>query len=226
MTKKFIVRAVSRHCVLRVDLASKTRELGSIVVGGSGASKSPFSLVSRRSLATKNMATLKQTKKRASKMSKRTTELRDQLWPSFDQSKLWNRTTAKGFTTIPRAMPHLLEILDDLAGKGKPVSKVYLSLWCRVFDESFVEIKSYADLAYEGGFNGQRAVTMWRQRMKSLVDLGFILAEPGPGGEFDYVLLLNPFHVVKDYYEKKSIQKHKYTALFSRALDVGATDLQ
>lgn len=172
------------------------------------------------------MITKKQTKKRASKMSKRTLELREQLWPKLDESNLWNRNTAKGFTTLPRTMPHILEIMDDLAGKGTPVSKVYLTLWCRVFDEALIDIKSYNVLAFEAGFNGQRAVTMWKQRMISLVELGFILAEEGPGGKFDYILLLNPYPIIKARYEAGDIQKHKYITLFNRAQEIGAVDLK
>ncbi len=172
------------------------------------------------------MINKKQTIKRASKMSKRTLKLRHQLWPKIDESTLWNRTTAKGFTTIPRTLPHILEIMDDLAGKGTPVSKVYLSLWCRVFDEALIDIKNYKDLAFEAGFNGQRAITMWKQRMASLVDLGFVLAEEGTGGKFDYILLLNPYIIIKERYNNDEIQKYKYISLFNRAQEIGATDLQ
>jgi len=172
------------------------------------------------------MITKKQTKKRASKMSRRTLELREQLWPKLDKDILWDRNTAKGFSTLPRTMPHILEILDDLAGKGTPVSKVYLSLWCRVFDEALLDIKSYKDLAFEAGFNGQRAVTMWKQRMALLVELGFILAEKGAGGKYDYILLLNPYPIIKKCYEAGNVQKYKYIILFNRAQEIGATDLQ
>jgi len=159
-------------------------------------------------------------------MTKRTLELRAQLWPELDGSLLWDRTTAKGFTTIPRTMPHILDIMDDLAGKGTPVSKVYLSLWCRVFDEGMLEIKSYEDLAFEAGFSGQRAVTTWKQRMALLVDLGFVRAETGARGEYDYLLLLNPYPIIKTLYETNKIQKQKYITLYSRAQEVGASDLQ
>lgn len=172
------------------------------------------------------MITKKQTEKRASKMSKRTLDLREQLWPKLDKTTLWNRKTAKGFTTLPRTMPHILEIMDDLAGKGTPVSKVYLSLWCRVFDEALLDIKNYKDLAFEAGFNGQRAVTMWKQRMASLVELGFILSEAGSGGKYDYILLLNPYPIIKKHYDTKDVQKYKYIILYNRAQEIGAIDLK
>lgn len=169
--------------------------------------------------------TIKQSKKRASKMSTRTLKLRDQLWPDLNATSLWDRTTAKGFTTLPRTMPHIFEILDGLGGKGTPLSRVYFSLWCRVFDEALIEIKSYADLAYEAGFSGQRAVTSWKQRMATLVELGFILAEEGTGGKYDHILLLNPYYIIKRHYEAGGVSKPMYIALFARAQEIGATDL-
>lgn len=158
-------------------------------------------------------------------MSIRTLKLRKQLWPNLDESSLWIRTIAKGFTTLPRTLPHMLEIMDDLSGKGTPVSKVYLSLWCRVFDESLIEIKSYTHMAYEAGFSGQRAVTMWKSRMALLVESGFILAEEGAGGKYDYILLLNPYPIIKQRYEAGDILKLKYIALFNRAQEIGAAEL-
>jgi len=116
--------------------------------------------------------------------------------------------------------------MDDLAGKGTPVSKVYLSLWCRVFDEGMLEIKSYEDLASEAGFSGQRAVTTWKQRMALLVELGFVRAETGARGEYDYLLLLNPYPIIKTLYETNKIQKQKFITLYSRAQEIGALDLQ
>lgn len=172
------------------------------------------------------MATIRQAKTRAAKIKRRTLRLRAELWPKLDDELLWNRTTAKGFTTIPRAMPHILDIMDDVAGKGTPVSKVYLSLWCRVFDEGMLEVKNYGDLAFEAGFSGQRAVTTWKQRMASLVKLGFVFAEKGSHGEYDYLLLLNPYLVIKMLYEDNKVQKNKYITLISRMQEIGATDLQ
>lgn len=171
------------------------------------------------------MPTKIQTKKRASKMSKRTLELRGQLWPDLDESLLWDRTRAKGFTTIPRTMPFILDIMDDLAGKGTPVSKAYLGLWCRIFDEGMLELKDYHDLASESGFTGQRAVHTWKQRMSILVELGFIKAESGQKGDYDYILLLNPYNVIKSHYDSGNVSKPKYIAFFSRAQAIGASDL-
>lgn len=116
--------------------------------------------------------------------------------------------------------------MDDLADKGKPVFNTYLALWCRVFDESFIEIKSSIQLATESGFASQRAVTTWNGRMSKLAELGFIEVESGPLGEFQYVLIYNPYILIKEYYDKGEVQKGKYLALFTRSQEVGAKDLE
>lgn len=143
-------------------------------------------------------------------MKERRLELREALWPGLDESLLWDRKKYKGFTTIPRTLPYILDLLDNLSGSGMPLFKTYLSLWCRSFDEGIIEIKSYADLAYESGFSGPRAVSMWKKRMEQLVSLGFVLAEKGNTGEFDYVLLLNPYPLIKQYHKDGKVQKQKY----------------
>ena len=95
---------------------------------------------------------VKQKQTRARKMFLRNIRLRDELWPHIASGSLWDRKESDGFTTMPRPMPHILRIMDYLADKGKPVSEVYLSLWCRVFDGSFMAIQNERDMAFEAGF--------------------------------------------------------------------------
>ncbi|AEF05812.1 hypothetical protein [Alteromonas naphthalenivorans] len=169
---------------------------------------------------------IKQKAARSTKVKKQKMALRDQVWGKVDESRLWDRTKNNGFTTLPRTFPLLAQIMDDLADKGKPVFNTYLALWCRVFDESFIEIKSSIQLATESGFASQRAVTTWNGRMSKLAELGFIEVESGPLGEFQYVLIYNPYILIKEYYDKGEVQKGKYLALFTRSQEVGAKDLE
>src|SRR5439155_1306852 len=78
------------------------------------------------------------------KIAKRQLELRNRLWPDMADAKatqewLWSRHTHDGFTTLPKCMPLIMSIMDDLA-KGQPVSSTYFELWCRTFDENFVTL--------------------------------------------------------------------------------------
>lgn len=165
---------------------------------------------------------VKQAFAKKTKMSTRTLNLRQKLWPDLDTLSLWNRKEKAGFTTMPRTMPHIFHILDDLAPKGKPISRTYLCLWCRVFDESLLEIKHENSMAFEAGFTGQRAVTTWHSRMKILVDLGFIKTKPDSTGKYQYVLILNPYIIIKNLYNSSQITEPLFIELFTRAQEVGA----
>lgn len=165
--------------------------------------------------------TKKQIKVGKGKAARRRLELRNKLWPNIDDSKLWHASKDKGFTPIPRVLPHAALIMDEMSN-GKPLSSTYSALWCRVFDESFVVVASQSQLAFEAGFSGQRSEATWRSRMKILVENGFIEAKPGPAGPFHYVLILNPIVVIEEV--KDRISSGLFNAFVERALEVGAYD--
>ena len=77
--------------------------------------------------------------KKISKAQEKAKALRDSFWPDLDESRLWNRKTSNGFTTIPRTMPLIMNIIDVLS-KNKPAGRTYFALWCRSFDQSFLVI--------------------------------------------------------------------------------------
>jgi hypothetical protein len=75
------------------------------------------------------------------KIAQRQVDLRARLWPTIADGHLWRRKFHDGYTTVPRTMPLILSIMDDLAN-GQPVGMTYLELWGRAFDESFVTLSS------------------------------------------------------------------------------------
>ena len=160
------------------------------------------------------------------KIAKRQLELRNRLWPDVTPEWLWSRHTHDGYTTLPKAMPILMSIMDDLA-KGQPASSTYLDLWCRTFDESFVVLSKPREMAFHAGFDGQRAERTWRQRLKLLEDLKFISLREGPSGPASYALIYNPYKVVKWHYDEKTpgLRQDKYHALMERAIEIGDESL-
>ncbi len=150
--------------------------------------------------------------------------LRNKLWPDLNEDRLWDRKARHGFVTLPRTMPIILNILDNLSGKGFPVSSTYLEMWCRLFDENFLTLNPQ-DMAFNSGFLGQRGLRTWKDRMKRLRDLGFILTKAGSAGEFSQALILNPYHVLKKHHEDGKIPEDYWLALVSRAHEIGASDL-
>ncbi|WP_050977765.1 hypothetical protein [Herbaspirillum lusitanum] len=157
-------------------------------------------------------------------ISSKRLQIRTRLWPEVLDSALWLRKRNVGFTTIPRTLPIINKILDRLAGKGFPVSATYLALWCRVFDEGFVEVRNQRDLAHESGFGGPRAEATWKKRMSILADIGVIEAKPGVKGDYQYILMLNPLKVIGEIFEKDP-DDYDYQSLLDRMTQVGAEDI-
>lgn len=116
----------------------------------------------------------------------------------------------------------MMNIIDILS-KNQPGGNTYFALWCRVYDESLVIIENPLLLAAESGFTGERALSTWRQRMKTLQTLGFIDCKDGVSGPFHYVLLRNPHKVAWELREK--IQEGLFRQLLDRAYDIGAKDM-
>lgn len=148
-----------------------------------------------------------------------------ELWgDELESIPIWNRHENDGYATIPRTLPHVSRILDELSGSGAPLSQVYTALWCRVSDEGFIEIRDKESLAYESGFSGQRAVTTWLGRMRKLQELGFISCRSGASGDYQYILLVHPLVVIKSIYEdEKKAKDQRYHSLAARVIEVGAS---
>jgi hypothetical protein len=163
-------------------------------------------------------------KKQVSKIQKQKAALRASLWPDLDEKRLWAYKTTGGWLNIPRAMPLLLRIMDTMS-KGKPVSQTYLDLWCRTFNDSFVIANKPTEMAFYAGFNGERAVRTWADRISILDTLGFIEILDGPSGAISYILILNPFHVLKEHHAKGSIGTKSYNALIERLIETGTDEL-
>jgi hypothetical protein len=159
---------------------------------------------------------------RQSKEREKALRLREHLFPHVDPDQLWHRRRHKGFTTVPRTLPALINIIDSLT-KNQPAGQAYLALWCRAFDESLLTLDNPLSLAAESGFTGDRALSTWRQRMRALEELGFIQSREGSAGQFHYVLLLNPHVIV--WKLQKNVTPTLFRHLYERALDIGAEDM-
>jgi hypothetical protein len=150
---------------------------------------------------------------------------REMLWPGTNPW-LWHRKANKGFATIPKTMPLILQIMDDLSN-GKPVSPTYLGLWCETWDNSMVNVSKHQDMAHAAGFTGQRAVYTWTGRIKLLQQLRFIDIKPGRSGDISHVLIWNPHYSIRWHHANKTpgLVEANFNALLERALEIGAKDM-
>lgn len=88
---------------------------------------------------------------------KKQVEIRSKLWPELDPRMLWS-IDSDGWSAVPRLMPLMMSIMDDLSGKGYPVSRTYLELWVRLREERFLTLNRPEEMAFHAGFEGQRAL--------------------------------------------------------------------
>jgi len=170
----------------------------------------------------------KQTAKRISKAKEDSIAMRKHLWPEITDEHLWilEDRKKKGFSSIPRVMPILMNMIGDaskhVSAKSVPAGRSYLVLWCRNFGEGIVRIENEMVAASEAGYTGERSISTWREHVRVLKELGFIDYRPGQAGPMQFILLLNPYQVAKALRGKKWIQEQSYTALFQRAMEIGA----
>lgn len=162
--------------------------------------------------------------KRASAVLKRQLKPRARLWPEVRSEELWHMDNS-GWAPLPRLMPLMMSIMDDLAGKGTPVSRVYLELWSRLREEAFLSLGNAQEMSFHAGFEGQRALRTWRERVNKLAELGFIELKDGPFGEQSYALFPNPYHVIKRHFLLGQVQERKWQALIVRAEEIPALDI-
>jgi hypothetical protein len=151
-------------------------------------------------------------------------EARAMLWPEVTNRMLWDRKERDGFSTVPRTMPLMMSIMDDMSGKGYPIGQTYFEMWSRLYDELFLTLNRNEEMAFHSGFEGQRAVRTWKDRVQRLSDLGFIGLQSGPNGDQSYAIFFNPYHVIKRAYIKGDVQPNKWRSLLIRANEIGASD--
>lgn len=167
--------------------------------------------------------TRKAEKSKGAAYLKRRNKIINALWgESYSSIKVWRRDQNVGYTTIPRVLPYITEIMDKLSDSGKPLSSCYWALWCRVFDEGYLEIKEEKSLALESGFSGQRATYTWKSRMKKLQEMGFISVKPGSLSDYQHIIIVNPIEVVKELYKERN-KDAIYNSFSTRLIEVGVS---
>jgi hypothetical protein len=157
--------------------------------------------------------------------SQKRERIRDSLWA--DAKKIiWSRKTEDGYCSVPRTLPLVMTLINLLSPKGSgDASRVYHELWCRAFDEGFVDIVDEEEHAYAAGYVTKgRSVRSWRERMDVLVDLGFIRIKPKGSRKHGSVLLVHPDIAVEALRSAspQRIPEAWYNAYSKRMIEIGA----
>jgi hypothetical protein len=175
-----------------------------------------------------NVPNSKQHAKQMSKQHQLIVEIRTLYWPDVKAEDLWLLHDGKrgGFAQVPRTLSIMMTIINDIIkrkeGKAMPAGKTYLVLWLHVFGEAIVRIDSEEDAAFEAGYGGERNVSTFRTHMKMLKELGFIDFREGPKGPMQYVLMLNPYKVMKKLQADGLVPLKQFVALLERASVIGS----
>ena len=160
---------------------------------------------------------------RTNPKDKRRTDLRDLLWPG-SENWIWDPEQSIGFTAVPRVLPLVTHLIKILAGGGKSgdPSSAYVDLWCRDYGQGIVTIMDEERAAYSAGYSSSRAHRTWKEHMRSLVKMGFILAKKDGNREFGQVLLLNPLRVCETLNAEGKVPEEWWTAFVNRAIEIKA----
>ncbi len=143
-------------------------------------------------------------------------QLRDQLFPG-SASEIYDRNIHDGFSTVPRTIGLILTLLEQLAAKGKNVSRVYSELWFRTTDCKLIEIEDEADIAYASGLSVRR----WKERIDILEQLGFVRVAPNGARRYGYIFLPNPHDLVVQMRRNGQISDEWWGAFTKRCSKIG-----
>ncbi|GGF35594.1 hypothetical protein GCM10011321_28340 [Youhaiella tibetensis] len=163
--------------------------------------------------------------------------LRENIFPGADK-RLWEKTRDQGFITIPKTMPYIVMMLNEMSEKGKPLGDIYQILWTYTWNNNgFIRLGNMRDLAFVAGFKGERGERTLRERLRSLEVLGFIELKPHGNNPTGFAFIPNPHPVIlalhKAHAEADSAKKAKlpplreetFMAFLVRATDIKAVDV-
>ncbi|MCW5713131.1 MAG: hypothetical protein KIT43_01265 [Bauldia sp.] len=160
---------------------------------------------------------------RVTAATRRRLNQRKLLWPELDPELVWDRSTFTGFTTVPRTLSLILRIVDGL--DAKKAGRVYFDLWCRAFDDFVIEVRDEFELAFSAGYEGQRAVRSWRERIAVLTDAGFVKTYRAPHGAPRMIVVLDPHPVVAERNRRGLVAAEDWLALQSLLVSIGSRPL-
>ena len=166
-------------------------------------------------------------------------DLRDSMWPDADE-RLWHRKAYGGFITIPKTLPLLGRLMDEMS-KNFPVSETYKALWCWTWDNNaFVRLNKMDELAFAAGFNGQRGLRTLQDRLKRLETLGFVELKAAGNNKMAFAFLPNPHVIIFKHFDAlksptastadkrlaQGLQEATFNAFLARAQELGCNDVK
>lgn len=150
-------------------------------------------------------------------------------WPVVQDAQLWLLDGERGgFAQVPRTLSLISEVVIKHAVKAKTgvssaAGSTYNVLWLHTQGEGISKIDIEADAALEAGYGGERGISTFRKHIRVLKDLGFIDFIEESRGRVKWVLMLNPYQVVKKLHAEGFVDKRHYAAVQERAHAIGSS---
>jgi len=156
---------------------------------------------------------------RKTKASKRREKIRKEFWASEDP---WTGENEKGWFRAPRTLPLLLGLIGskELSGKYDP-TRVYLELLARHIDGGVIEMSTDEDHSYSAGYQSNRSVRSWQERMKVLEKIGLIKTKQIGNQAYKYVFLVHPTSVIKRLHDENKISQRWWDTYRARQMETG-----
>lgn len=155
-------------------------------------------------------------------------EIRQLHWPTVKEEQLWLLDGQRGgFAQVPRPLSLISEVIIKRAVKMKTgvssaAGSTYNVLWLHTQGQGISKINNEADAALEAGYGGERGITTFRKHLRVLKDLGFVQYVEESRGRVKWVLMLNPYQVVKQLLADGLVDKRHYAAVQERANAIGS----
>ena len=113
-----------------------------------------------------------------------------EFWPN---EIAWTGENEKGWFRAPRTLPLVLALLASkkVSGNTDP-TRAYVELLARHIDEGVIQMATDEEHAFAAGYDGNRGVRSWRERMRLLEKIGVIKIKKMGAKHFAYVLLVHP----------------------------------
>lgn len=149
-------------------------------------------------------------------------------FPTIKDEDVWDRGRG-GWASLPRPVGLIANVVIKEAHKKKyqtssAAGTTYTTVWLHYQGHGMSRIENEADAALESGYGGERGITTFRRHMRALKELGFIDFIEESRGRVKWVLLHNPYQVVKQLYADGHIDKTTYSTMFERADAIGVGD--
>jgi hypothetical protein len=144
---------------------------------------------------------------------------REEFWP---HEIAWTGENETGWFRAPRTLPLLLALLatKKVSGATDP-TRVYVELLARHVDQGVVQMAGDEEHAFAAGYDGERGVRSWRERIKVLEQAGIIRVRQLGSKRIAYVLLVHPAVYVKQLRDSGKVDDGWWDAYRHRQMETG-----